>query len=66
MAETIIENAPVAVRESLSIARQALDLEDTTLIQLTNEAAMRVFKTADAKEGSLAFVEKRKPNWIGK
>ena len=66
LAESIIENAPIAVRESLSIARQAFDLEDSALIQLTKEASMRVFKTADAKEGPLAFVEKRKPKWTGK
>ena len=66
LAETIIENAPIAVRESLSIARLAQDKDDETLIQLMQEASLKVFQTADAKEGPLAFVEKRKPNWIGK
>ena len=66
LAESIIENAPIAVRESLSIARQTFDLEDAALIQLTKEANMRIHHTADAKEGPLAFVEKRKPRWIGK
>jgi len=66
LAETIIENAPIAVRESLSIARLAQDKDDDTLIQLMQEASLKVFQTADAKEGPLAFVEKRKPRWSGK
>ena len=48
LAETIIENAPIAVRESLSIARLAQDQDDNTLIQLMREASLRVFQTADA------------------
>ncbi len=66
LATSIIENAPIAVRESLTIARQAFDLADAELIQLTKEANLRIHHTADAKEGPLAFVEKRKPNWTGK
>jgi len=66
LATTIMENAPLAVQESLSIARKAYDLSDAELIQLTMEANARVFQSEDAKEGPLAFVEKRKPLWKGK
>lgn len=66
LANTITENAPIAVRESLSVARQALNLEDKELIDLMHAASRKVFATADAKEGPLAFVEKRKPKWTGK
>ena len=66
LATTITENAPIAVRESLSVARQALNLEDKALIDLMHAASRKVFATADAKEGPLAFVEKRKPKWTGK
>lgn len=66
LATTIAENAPIAVRESLNVARQALNLEDAELIQMMHKAAAKVFQTEDAKEGPLAFVEKRKPQWKGK
>lgn len=66
LATTITENAPIAVRESLSVARQALNLEDKELIDLMHTASRKVFATEDAKEGPLAFVEKRKPIWTGK
>ena len=65
LANAIIENAPIAVRESLTIARQAFDLSDAELIRLTTEANLRIHHTSDAKEGPLAFVEKRKPKWTG-
>ena len=66
LATTITQNAPIAVRESLSVARQALNLEDKELIDLMHKASYKVFQTADAKEGPLAFVEKRKPQWKGR
>lgn len=66
LAEEIVANAPLAVKESLMIARAAEDLTEEDLIQRTLEANMRIFTTEDAKEGPLAFVEKRKPVWKGK
>lgn len=66
LATTISQNAPIAVRESLGVARQALNLEDKELIDLMHTASRKVFATEDAKEGPLAFVEKRKPRWTGK
>ena len=65
MANRIVSNAPLAVQESLSIAKQSLNLSEDKLIELSNEARIRNFLTNDSKEGPQAFVEKRPPNWTG-
>ena len=66
LALAITANAPIAVRESLAIARQAYDLDDETLRRLSDEAQERVMKTEDFGEGPQSFVEKRAPRWKGR
>jgi enoyl-CoA hydratase/carnithine racemase len=65
LAEAIAVNAPVAVKEALNIARQALDHSDEELLALTAEALERLMKTKDFQEGPRAFLEKRAPVWTG-
>lgn len=66
LASEICENAPIAVRESLGIARQALDLDDAALREASGVAARRNAATEDYKEGPRAFIEKRAPRWAGR
>jgi enoyl-CoA hydratase/carnithine racemase len=66
IAEKAANNAPVAVRESLIIAKSAIDLRDAELARLSEEAQARIQTTEDFKEGPLAFVEKRPPVWKGR
>ena len=65
LARRITRNAPVAVRESLQIARQAFDLDEAQLRALSLQARKRVQATDDYKEGPRAFIEKRPPRWSG-
>jgi enoyl-CoA hydratase/carnithine racemase len=58
-------NAPVAVRESLGVARQAYDHAEAALWDICAAASQRVRATEDFKEGPRAFVEKRAPRWVG-
>lgn len=66
LAERIAQNAPLAVRESLAVARLAADLDDAALRRLSDEAQARLQTTDDFYEGSTAFVEKRPPVWRGR
>lgn len=66
LAERISANAPVAVRESLVVARQAVDLDEHALARLSAEAQTRITRTEDFQEGPRAFIEKRAPRWRGR
>jgi enoyl-CoA hydratase len=66
LAARITVNAPVAVRESLRVARRANDLPDAELRAMTEQSSLRVRASDDFKEGPLAFIEKRAPKWTGR
>ena len=66
LARLIAGNAPVAVRESLALARMAHDHSDAELRGVSRDRMKMVMSTNDAREGPRAFLEKRKPIWQGK
>ncbi len=66
MAAQIAEGAPIAVQQSLRVARLAGDPDETELFAAMREAGKVVRESADAKEGTRAFLERRKPVWTGR
>ncbi|MET1115275.1 MAG: enoyl-CoA hydratase-related protein [Comamonas sp.] len=66
LARQIGANAPLAVRESLRVARAALDRIEPELRQRSAEAMATVAASEDYREGPLAFIEKRAPRWSGR
>jgi enoyl-CoA hydratase len=66
LAEAACRNAPIAVRESLKVARQAPDLDDRALRAASEAGQDAVMVTEDFREGPLAFIEKREPRWQGR
>ena len=63
LAKLIAANAPIAVRESMAIVKEAAILGDRPARDLVMPAYQRLFPTEDYAEGPRAFVEKRAPVW---
>ncbi len=66
MAERIICNAPLSVQATKQLAYQSYGIPLDEAFQLSNEISLRIFATEDAKEGPLAFAQKRAPVWKGR
>jgi crotonobetainyl-CoA hydratase len=66
LAERIAANAPLAVRYSKKVMKQAAEVPEKDGWKINTEAVGVVFSSADAMEGPLAFAEKRPPKWQGK
>jgi crotonobetainyl-CoA hydratase len=66
LAQLIASNAPIAVRESKRVLSLACDLPEQDGWEVNNAAIPVVFGSEDAKEGPIAFAEKREPVWTGR
>ena len=64
LAEKMCRNGPLAMRTAKEIAVRALDLEPGFVLE--KSLGQRVLNSEDAKEGPLAFTEKRHPKYTGK
>ncbi len=65
LAATIAKNGPLAIRNSLTMVREAQDLSDDDAWKRNIELALEVFASKDSIEGATAFAEKREPRWTG-
>ncbi|MCP4602865.1 MAG: hypothetical protein GY847_20505 [Proteobacteria bacterium] len=59
LSEKLLERAPLALAASKKLLNSDASLDQTA------QAQADLFKTADAAEGIIAFIEKRKPKFIG-
>jgi len=65
LAEQITANGPMAVAVTKDIMVRSTDWSQDEMWQKQGELISPVFSSNDAKEGAIAFAEKRTPNWTG-
>lgn len=68
LAQKIAANAPLAVRETKKLVHRTAALGsdwDDEPWQLNDAAVRVVVRSADFREGTAAFAEKRRPDWTG-
>ena len=65
LAAKVAANGPLALIATKRIINERFDWNSADMWNKQSEIAMPVLMSADAREGSLAFAEKRKPNWTG-
>jgi enoyl-CoA hydratase len=65
VAAAIAANGPLAVRATKRIVAEAADWTDAAAFDAQRAIAAPVFSSSDAREGALAFAEKRAPRWRG-
>lgn len=66
IASTIATRGPVAVAQAKKSVNATFDLDIDQAMKLEAKCFAELFKTADVKEGTSAFIEKRKPVFSGK
>ena len=65
LAERITANGPLAVAATKQIIVEARGWSPDTRFAEQNKILMPVFSSNDAKEGAIAFAEKRPARWTG-
>jgi enoyl-CoA hydratase len=65
LAAEIARNGPLALRASKKLVAAALDWDEAEAWEKQGEVTGPVFASQDAREGAVAFAEKRDPVWKG-
>lgn len=66
LAQKLVANAPLAVREALALFRASVDGDERALWEQSHEAHARLLASEDVREGLDAFFERRPPRWMGR
>ncbi|MFD2578918.1 enoyl-CoA hydratase-related protein [Novosphingobium colocasiae] len=65
LAARIAARAPLAMQQGKAMVRAAFETHQSAHLILERQAFSALFGTADKREGTTAFFEKRDPQWTG-
>lgn len=65
LAERIAARAPLAMQQAKAMVRATFETHQSAHLTLERQAFSALFGTADKREGTAAFFEKRDPQWSG-
>lgn len=63
--QSILAKAPLAVRLAKMVTRTALDVDENTGLTIERLAQALLYTTEDKREGTTAFLERRRPQFTG-
>ena len=66
LAEQIAKNAPLSLKVSKRVLRGTQGLREPEFWAEQGQDSAGIFASEDAREGAVAFAEKREPNWKGR
>jgi enoyl-CoA hydratase len=66
LAGEVARNGPLALKASKRIVQSSADWADAEAWEKQGEIAGPVMASEDAREGAIAFAEKRDPQWRGR
>ena len=66
MLDSMLDKGPLALQAALAVVNTGLDLPLGEALEVEARAFGRLFDTTDLREGTRAFMEKRKANFTGK
>ena len=66
LGSAIAANGPLAIATTKQVIMESADWPTRDMFELQRALTGPVFTSADAREGAVAFAEKRKPVWTGK
>ena len=66
MANTFADNAPMSLRIAKDLVNKGIEMNLSDAINCESDGIKALFESEDKKEGVSAFLEKRKPVFIGK